>query len=458
MNKKKKLKIRPLLITLNILVLFCIVGYYLFRMVYYYLDENGDKIDNSLSTLSDTVIKKREYVDLEEGLIFDEEDNVYRYKGAVKDNYLYYSGIMFRIVGVDNGNNVRAITDKNLTLMYSGLEKGYEESYINKWLNTSEDENSGVFEKNLYNADELITSALTCGDEIDDLTKITCDTLDQKYNISLLSLYDYSEAGGKTSYLNNGQIFYLSTNSSQKGNYFINLEGDVGLNKITTKIYGVRPLITIPSTAVLIGGTGSEKDPYIIEKHDVKKLSDTYTGSIVKYSGMNWKVTSIGDNVILALNSKLKVDDKEVTRKFEGTTSKYTITAGIGKYLNTTFYATLENPEYIVKHKWNVGQNLLSNLDYAETYSAYMNNYVGMPALSDFFVNDIDSVFTISRGIESNSIINVIDENKNAFGDLITSKYNIRPTICMNGEVSIVSGKGTEEDPYVLGGLNAKEE
>ena len=72
---KKRLKIRPVLVTLNILVLLIIVGFYSFRMIKYYLKENGKK-ENEEVLLVDSIIKKQSFVDLTKGLIFDEKDKI----------------------------------------------------------------------------------------------------------------------------------------------------------------------------------------------------------------------------------------------------------------------------------------------------------------------------------------------------------------------------------------------
>ncbi|UKI57434.1 MAG: hypothetical protein L6V81_08920 [Clostridium sp.] len=67
----------------------------------------------------------------------------------------------------------------------------------------------------------------------------------------------------------------------------------------------------------------------------------------------------------------------------------------------------------------------------------------------------------MNRGIESNMIINVINKDGNVFGDLIASKYEVRPTMYLKGDIDIVSGDGSISSPYELGVNNeekAKEE
>ena len=42
-------------------------------------------------------------------LVFNEEEGTYRYKGEVDDNYLFYSGMYYRIIGIDSRNNIYAV-------------------------------------------------------------------------------------------------------------------------------------------------------------------------------------------------------------------------------------------------------------------------------------------------------------------------------------------------------------
>ena len=110
---RRRLKITPVLVTLNVLVLLLIVAFYGTRMIKYYLKENGKSNDkDNIVLLVDTVLKKQSYVDLTKGLIFDEEKNEYRYLGEVDDNYLEYSGIVYRIIGIDKDKNIKVISDK----------------------------------------------------------------------------------------------------------------------------------------------------------------------------------------------------------------------------------------------------------------------------------------------------------------------------------------------------------
>lgn len=459
---KRRLKIRPVLIALNVSLLIIIALFYIFRLVKYYLKENGHKDANTTTLLVDELIKKQSYVDQTKGLVHDKNASIYRYIGKVEDNYLEYSGILFRIVGIDKDNNIKAISDSNLTLMYSGLEKGFDKSYVYKWLNKSDEKYSGIFENNMDSTDKYLTNTYLCDDVVSDLKNINCEKNNNALKITLLSLYDYASAGGKESYLNNGESYYLSTIDDKNNNYFINTTGDVGLNKISSKIYGVRPVITIKNDVALMHGDGSKTSPYAVIEKSISKLSDVYVSKYINYSGNTYRVISTGENVKIALSDNIKDGDKYLEKIFGGKNNIYSTTKKtIGEYLNNTYYKSIKNNDLIVKSSYGIGSNTLDNLDYTAVYSKTNTFNIGMLTLGDMFISDTKNVLTMNRGIESSMIINVINKDGNVFGDLIASKYEVRPTMYLKGDISIVSGDGSIDSPYELGVNNeekAKEE
>lgn len=451
---RRRLKITPVLVTLNVLVLLLIVAFYGTRMIKYYLKENG-KSNNKDNTvlLVDTVLKKQSYVDLTKGLIFDEEKNEYRYLGDVDDNYLEYSGIVYRIIGIDKDKNIKVISDKSVTMMYSGLEKGYDKSYVNKWLNYDKDvPGSGVYENNINESVNFLASTYYCEDIIDDIKNITCDKNSTNYKISLLSLYDYYKAGGKSSFLNNGETFYLGTLNKDNHNYYITSDGEVSINEISTRTYAVRPVITILSNSVLLSGKGTKDDPYKILEINPSTLEEATINTYVSFSNQVFKVIDNStDATKVALNGVIKENDTDVVKSFGGKNNKYSNSKNtVGYYLNNTYLKTLDSKN-IIKSDWYIGALSLDNLDYTNEKNTKVNLSVGMLSLGDMFVGDINNVFTLSRGIESDQIINVINEDGNFYGDFITSKYNVRPSLYLNNELKITGGNGTFDAPYELG-------
>lgn len=451
---RRRLKITPVLVTLNVLVLLLIIAFYGTRMIKYYLKENGKSNDKDNTVLLvDTVLKKQSYVDLTKGLIFDEEKNEYRYLGEVDDNYLEYSGIVYRIIGIDKDKNIKVISDKSVTMMYSGLEKGYDKSYVNKWLNYDKDvPGSGVYENNIKESVNYLSSTYYCEDIIDDIKNINCDKNSTNYKISLLSLYDYYKAGGKSSFLNNGETFYLGTLNKDNHNYYITSDGEVSINEISTRTYAVRPVITIISSSILLSGKGTKDDPYRILEIKPSTLEDTTINTYVSFSNQVFKVIDNStDATKVALSGVIKENDIDVVKSFGGKNNKYSNSKNtVGYYLNNTYLKTLDSKN-IIKSNWYIGALSLDNLDYSNEKNTKVNLSVGMLSLGDMFVGDINNVLTLSRGIESDQIINVINKEGNFYGDFITSKYNVRPALYLNNELKITGGNGTFDAPYELG-------
>ncbi len=452
MAKRKVLKITPVLIALNILVLILIVVFYSVRLVKYYLKENGKKDKNEVTLLVDELKRKQSYLDETKGLVLDEETGIYTYKGDVKDNYVSYSGMLYRILSIDKEGNIKMVSEDDVTLLYPNLKNGYEKSIVNKWLNSSDKKYSGVYENAIVNSKSIITNTKYCNDVIDDVANITCDEVLSDYNITLLSLYDYKMAGGKESFLNNGSILYLGTLNKDGEEYYVTSEGEIALNDRESKAITVRPVITLNNLNELEGGNGKKESPYIIEKHSIKLLGDAYVNSIVKINDNNYKIIEVlDDKVKLTSTDVLMEDDKPLEMKFGGSTSAYSKSNTVGKYLNNTFLNSLDVKDYVVNSEYYIGVLSLANLDYASLRNSKVKTNVGMLTIGDMFVNETTNTLTLLRGMEASNIINVINEHGNLYADTISSKYNVRPAFYLKYDLEIKSGKGTLENPYELG-------
>ena len=445
MAKRSVLKITPVLIALNILVLIVIAGFYTVRLVKYYNLENGQKEPGEASLLVDTLKKKQSYLDDTKGLVYNEETGVYTFKGYAEDNYVKYSGMIYRILSIDNENNIKMVSESNVTLLYPELKNGYEKSSVNKWLNVSDEKFSGVYEKALVDVDNMLINTTMCNDVIDDVSNITCDSALNNYKVSLLSLHDYKIAGGKESFLNNGDIFYLGTLNTKNDMYYVTSDGEIALNEKDSKAITLKPVITLAGNTVThLGGNGSEERPYVIEKHEIKTIGDAYVNNYVKINDNLYKIIEKTSNKVkLTSVDVIQKNDKPYAIKFGGSTSEYSTTNTVGKYLNNTFLNSLDIKDYVVNGYYYTGSLSLT---------------IGLLTIGDMFVNETTNTFTLLRGMEAPNIINVINENGNIFADTISAKYNVRPAFYIKSDLEIINGKGTEEIPYELGVKNGDEE
>lgn len=450
---RRRLKITPVLIALNILVLFVIVIFYLTRLIIYYNKEHNTEVESNL--IVDSIIEKRSYTDLDNGLIYDDNTKTYTFKGKVDNNYLEYSGVLFRILSVNENNEVKAVSENILTILYGNLKNGFEKSNINTWLNKSTINHSGIFENNLFDSDKLLINTTMCVDKINDLTKITCNKKNTQNKIGILSLNDYYISGGKESFLNISDTYFLNTLNSEGANYYVTSTGDIALDNTNKKALGIRAVITISGSSEIISGDGSKEKPYNIETHDVKKISDVYIGNYVEYSNLTFKIIDRdNDKVKIAQSEVVKENDKVIFKKF-GSDNTYSLNKdNVGYYLNNTYYKTLKNNKYIVKNNWPTGQLNSETLNYVDTYKTSLSANVGMLSLGDMYIDEVENIFLLSKGIGDTKMIDVISPEKNLFGDLVTSTYNLRPCLYLNSNLDIISGDGSEKSPFVVGENN----
>ena len=92
------------------------------------------------------------------------------FTGNASVNYLEYSHILWRIINVNADNSITAISDASLTTLAHGKNLSTKESFINKWLNITTSEYSGILEKQLNNIDTYLQKTDSCNDTYDEFT------------------------------------------------------------------------------------------------------------------------------------------------------------------------------------------------------------------------------------------------------------------------------------------------
>ena len=190
-------------ILLSLSIIFTIMGIYMDRLIYYYKRTHYIKPD---SILSEVIADQVHVVYSGDGLYKDEESETYYFSGKNVNNYLYYSGRLWRIISVDDVG-IKIITENSQGSLVWGNNTNYGESNIYKWLNEDKYLNS------IYNKDNLV-KASWCNQEID-MNDYKCDeTIDG--TVGLLTTAEYIRAGGVDSYINNSTYFWtLNTSNSE---------------------------------------------------------------------------------------------------------------------------------------------------------------------------------------------------------------------------------------------------
>lgn len=403
--------------------------FFSFRLVYNYMKEQkaNSLIDNGmLSTKIINNLKKENYL---------YNDNKYILKNLVENNYVSYSGILWRIVSVDDGK-IKLVSDENVTVLPFG--KNYDESNVIKWLNST-------FKSNLTQHDLFITEFDSCVNNVDKIEKSDCNN--SKNYVSLLSMNDYIDAGANNSYLNNNTYFWLSAlNESEPWYVFDN--GGLKTDS-NNHIYGVRPVIVL-NDIEYIYGNGTKSSPYIISNEPVDTLSEIELGSYIDYSGYTWKVVSKDEtSVKVVLSTPLKLNDEEIKKIYSKKYNYYNLndSTGIAYYLNHTFYNTLKNKKYLKKGDFYIGK--FDTYDLEELYNEKVNAYVGLLTVGDIFVTQNIDMYLLSSVTDDNTIP-ILNKNNSLFYNFISYESGIKPVIYLDNKAEVKGGMGDENYPFEL--------
>jgi len=413
----------------SVIFLSSLFVFFSFRLVYNYMKEQkaNSLIDNGmLSTKIINNLKKENYL---------YNDNKYILKNLVENNYVSYSGILWRIVSVDDGK-IKLVSDENVTVLPFG--KNYDESNVIKWLNST-------FKSNLTQPDLFITEFDSCVNNVDKIEKSDCNN--SKNYVSLLSMNDYIDAGANNSYLNNNTYFWLSAlNESEPWYVFDN--GGLKTDS-NNHIYGVRPVIVL-NDIEYIYGNGTKSSPYIISNEPVDTLSEIELGSYIDYSGYTWKVVSKDEtSVKVVLSTPLKLNDEEIKKIYSKKYNYYNLndSTGIAYYLNHTFYNTLKDKKYLKKGDFYIGK--FDTYDLEELYNEKVNAYVGLLTVGDIFVTQNIDMYLLSSVTDDNTIP-ILNKNNSLFYNFISYESGIKPVIYLDNKVEVKGGMGDENYPFEL--------
>ena len=430
-EEKKKKSLRrgeKAFLFLNIFIIVGLIGFYAYR-TYYYYHLTHDVVENihlgdKLTTLSNIAYQN-------DGLY--EKNGYFYYKGSDVNNYVYYSGRMFRIVDISNG--IRMIEDDTETNLVWSVDSDFANSNIYNWLSK--------YLSTLKDYEVFLEKDNWCNDTID-IKNYHCEKTIDSY-VGLLSTEDYLQAGGSNSYLNNSTYFWTINKDSDGNVYYVN--GDGNINNILKKddnyySYGIRPVITLKKDISIVSGDGSRENPFIIENLGNALLKDNSIGSYVNYNKENYRILDIDEEGISLISENVL----EIPKKYHE----------INSYLNN---------EYLKKYNLNElvkRANSLQEYSYENKYSfendeKSKEDYITIPKIGDLFLREKNGYWLNNYSDSKLGLYYTIDENNMFFSDLKNNTHYIRPIIKLNIDTVVSSGLGMENNPLVIGEEDVEE-
>ena len=398
--------------------------------------------------------------------------------GTDPNNYIWYSGKLWRAVSIDpSDNSVKLVTQWNIsTLGYNAKDNSaFKGSYMEQWLN---DTSVDGFLGNLREPDKFIKT-----DSAWNATSTTETTKPEKTTmvtdtVGLLNIYEYTIASSSTGYLNNGLLWWTLTPNSTWYVRYVSNDGNSS-DCSSAFSYGSRPSINLKSAVKIIDGDGTVDNPYRLQgDNDSPKgalLSTRYSGEYINFgTGENnlYRIVSHenGTGTKIVSNIPLKENNIYKNMKF-GDNVLYSKNNTIGTFLNgdyltsgtyltsdqvnmiednTTWYlGTVGNKANykLSKYQDTTGGSLTTNTTMAKIgmlrageLLASVNDYSAFSSVSEW-----SSQFLLTP--HDDTYINSIFAGDLSWEDSTVSR-SFSPSMNLKSNVVITGGDGTKNDPF----------
>lgn len=438
--KKRKISFQKIFNLISFIFLLTCCLFYGIRFIKLYI-ENEKQVVEETNTLGKTLKESNSE-------ILKNVNGKYYFTDKVDTNYVLYSGILFRVIKIEDNNVITMISDNSVTSLAFGKTNDYTSSWVNNWLNKTDKDNSGILEKNLNSITSYLKSANICTDKINDINNYTCNNYNNDYYITNLSIEDYVITGASNSFINTNESFYLDGLTSDNEVWYVTSEGKITKND-GNKIFGIKPVVTLRENIELISGNGTKDDPYIIES----KIG--LFGSYVNLGNDIWRIIDVNDeNVKLMLNNYLTNGNDTISYKYSQYTSYHDDTkyGTLAYYLKNTFLSNLSYKDLIIETDYANGYYGKENdFDYTKTLNKTVNTKVAMPSVGDIILNhELNNYFTMTSATSSNKYIYTVQTDNTPYSKIVSTTSKVVPIITIKKDI-LTSGTGLASDPLKVG-------
>ena len=401
--------------------------------------------------------------------------------GTDPNNYIWYSGKLWRAVSIDpSDNSVKLVTQWNIsTFLYNADDNtAFQGSYMEQWLN---DTSVDGFLGNLREPDKFIKT-----DSVWNATMTTEDTKPTKTTmvtdvVGLLNIYEhtmsYKNATYKTGYLNNGLYWWTLTPNDASFVRQVGSDGNNGGYGSPEYSNGSRPSINLKSAVKIIDGDGTVDNPYRLQGDNDSPtgtlLSTRYSGEYISFgTGENnlYRIVSHENGTGTKITSAIPLKDsgnyKEMSFGSNETFSKdNTIGTFLnGDYLTSGTYLTSDQVNMIEDNTtWYLGTvGSGTNYRLAKYQDATSSNLttstttakVGLLRLGELMTGQFDKLGNNTGYWTLTPIANLYvryvgwQGSYSDYGRM--SSFGSRPAMNLKSNVIITGGDGTKNSPFQI--------
>ena len=381
------------------------------------------------------------------------------YKGRAGNNYVLFSGMLFRIIKVNEDGTLLALSEDNIANLRME-EENYKDSNVDKYLNN-------IYLKAIYN-DSYIVENDYCVGTINDLNDISSSCNEKNPGkVSLLSIDEF-----KKSFDDKGNSYLCGSTNFALSNHMngTNINVNSGTKECLSApeentIPVIKPVITLKDNLPLTSGQGTISNPYKLEDYSYAKVGDTIEnrliGEYVNYSNINFRILEKNDKgiVLIAADGLKRTIANDSTSTFITATlsgNEYSFDVkdnnNIGYLLNNN-YIDYINESNIISSEYIIPVND-KDKEYSELSKTLFESKISLPKTYDLFSSSqltgngymylyLDKS-TDNKVFYLNSLNGLVYEGELGKGDA----YCLRPVITVSKDLIIKKGKGTAFEPY----------
>jgi len=403
---------------------------------------------------------------------------------TINNNYVWYSGKLWRVVAINSDKTVKLVTQGNMTTISwsvsSDNNTDFTQNQISDWLN-GQDYFLGSINTELLKETEWDYTTYESFPTEKNTDSTLVKTVSNK--VGLLSIYDYMMTGGSDvketslSYLNNGYNWWTMTAQSADNVWYISDYNYAQYNYLPTNLFGVRPVVNLVSNAEISSGSGTETDPYIIHESngigiENSLLSNRVSGEYVKFDGVKYRIVGIENGLTKITMADYDVNKNTLSTSVQfGATSDsvgatYNTSSGIGLYLNDWYsnigddYKDMIATDGIV---WYQGPADGTGRDFKLSKSgSSISAPIGLGYYGELFSsqfgtsNKSTGTWLMTKYSSSNVMLIYVIGNAGNVSPTITFG-GVRPSFYLKSNVKIIDvdgdgdvGNGTKETPYEI--------
>ena len=403
--------------------------------------------------------------------------------GTDPNNYIWYSGKLWRAVSIDTSDNsVKLVTQWDISVIpyntYSN--SNFKDSYMEQWLN---DTSIDGFLGNLREPEKFIKmNSVWNATMTTETTKPSKTTLVTN-PVGLLTAYEYTKSSENTtsanSYLNNGLYSYTMTPVSSTQLYIIDYYGSLK-QQGSGYPFGIRPSININNNIKIVSGKGTTDEPYHLEGDNDQNLNGTLLST--RYSGEYIRF-GLGDNNLYRIVShenengtkivsdgSLKEEGNKKVIAFDSSSIFYSANTTIGNFLNNDYLSTgyyLSNEEtnmiedattwYLgrISTEYNYKLSKYVDISCSKFVSETAVAKVGMLRIGELlngkFQNyaDYNNIWTLTP-TKDNELRRIGYNGDSYFVKQSDMSNSVKPAMNLKSNVVITGGDGTKSNPFTI--------